>query len=248
MASSDHSGNNPGLPISPNGAGQPRPIGFWLAAGWLSAAIIAASLFVFALLGSYELIFGSLPDEATVEQDLILCIYIVIVVALVETVRHAGWRVKDYLALVIPTRRQIVLGIALGAVLPFVTAAIAMLGPVAPDAPAYFEYNKISAAGVLPLFWLNAVFIGPAAEEVIFRGFLYRAWSATRLGPSGAIALTAIVFGLGHLEYGWFGMAGIAVSGLIMGWLRWRSGSLVPSMLTHGVYNACAMIALALAD
>jgi hypothetical protein len=37
---------------------------------------------------------------------------------------------------------------------------------------------------------LAFVIIAPAAEEITFRGFLYRGWAASRLGVFGAILLT----------------------------------------------------------
>ncbi|HEX5212484.1 MAG TPA: CPBP family intramembrane glutamic endopeptidase [Pseudolabrys sp.] len=247
MTTFDQSGVNARPPMIP-GASGPRPIGFWLTICWLGAALAAALLFVFILLGSYEFIFGSLPSDTKVEQDLIPCTYIIVVIVLIEIVRHAGWSVRDYFALIAPTRQQMFLAVAAGVAFLLIDNIVGLLDPTPPDPMAYLYFDKALAEGLLPLLWLNIILFAPIAEEMVFRGFLYRGWSQTRLGPSATIVLTAILFGLIHIQYDWFGMASIAISGLIMGWLRWRSGSLVLPILAHATNNTIVATIVALAD
>jgi membrane protease YdiL (CAAX protease family) len=247
MTTFDQSGVNARPPMIP-GASGPRPIGFWLTICWLGAALAAALLFVFILLGSYEFIFGSLPSDMKVEQDLMPCIYIIVVVVLIEIVRHAGWSVKDYFALIAPTRRQMFLAVAAGVAFLLIDNIVGLLDPAPPDPMAYLYFDKALAEGLLPLLWLNIILVAPVAEEMVFRGFLYRGWAQTRLGPSATVVLTAIFFGLIHPQYGRFGVISLAISGLIMGWLRWRSGSLVLPILAHVTNNAVVAAVITFAN
>jgi membrane protease YdiL (CAAX protease family) len=205
-------------------------------------------LFVFVLLGSYEYIFGSLPSHTRIVEDLTPCISIVFIIVLIEKARHAGWSAKDYFALVTPTWPKIALAIAIGAAFPVIDNIVGALDPAPPDASAYFDYNSALAEGLLPLLWLNDIFVSVIAEEMTFRGFLYRGWSQTRLSHSGAIVLTALLFGLLHFQYDWFGMTSVGISGLLLGWLRWWSGSLVAPILAHAANNAIVTIIVASID
>jgi uncharacterized protein len=235
-------------PVVPTAVNGPRPFGFWPTIGWLSAAALAACLFVTALPGTYVLIFGALPSDVKVEQNLTFCVYVVLVVVLAETVRHAGWSVKDYFALTTPTWLQGAIAIAAGTAFIIIDNIVGALAPGPSDPIDYFEYNKAIAEGLVPLFWLNTVIAAPVAEEMIFRGFLYRGWSQTWLGPSGAIVLTAIVFGLGHFQYDIVSVGSITISGLLLGWLRRWSGSLVAPILAHAANNAIVTIIVASMD
>jgi membrane protease YdiL (CAAX protease family) len=226
----------------------PAPLGFWPTIGWLGAAVLAATLFGVALLKSYKLIFGALPADIHVGENLVLSTDVVLVVVLVEIVRSAGWSVKDYFALTVPTPPQVALAIATGATFIVIDNAVGAFAPDPPEPSDFLDYYKAVAEGVAHWFWLNLVFMAPVAEEMIFRGFPYRGWSQTPLGPRGAIVLTAIGFGLMHLQYDAFGIGSIMISGLLLGWLRQWSGSVVVPMLAHATSNAIIMFTLASID
>jgi membrane protease YdiL (CAAX protease family) len=58
--------------------------------------------------------------------------------------------------------------------------------------------------------------------------------------------LTAILFGAVHAQYSWLGILAVGVRALFYGWLRWRSDSIIPSMLSHATNNVAALISFAL--
>jgi membrane protease YdiL (CAAX protease family) len=101
--------------------------------------------------------------------------------------------------------------------------------------------------------WMTFVYfvVGAAIqEEIIFRGLLQttlaRQFPAT-LSFSGsslsyAAIIVALLFGLIHLEVNPITAAAAFVLGLFSGELRRRSGSLLPAMLVHAVFNAFAAI------
>ncbi|MGE5159713.1 MAG: lysostaphin resistance A-like protein [Gemmatimonas sp.] len=82
----------------------------------------------------------------------------------------------------------------------------------------------------------------PVSEELFARGFLYRGWSETALGPIGAIVLSSIVWTSLHLQYGPYFFAEVFTLGLWFGYLRYRSGSTWLTIVLHGLNNLGAVV------
>ena len=62
-------------------------------------------------------------------------------------------------------------------------------------------------------------------EEFFARGFLYRGWSESFLGSTGAIVLSSLVWTALHLQYDWFFLGEVFSIGLLLGYIRYRSHS-----------------------
>jgi membrane protease YdiL (CAAX protease family) len=84
------------------------------------------------------------------------------------------------------------------------------------------------------------VLIAPAAEELILRGALFTRLARTRLEVPGAIAVTAALFAIAHLQYGSGQMGLILVDGLFYGLARAKSGSVLVPLVCHMVGNTYA--------
>ncbi len=93
-------------------------------------------------------------------------------------------------------------------------------------------------------FWLvlfSMAIVPAICEELFFRGFLFRAFRAT-LSPWKTILSTALLFGSFHL----ISASGLTLSrlvpttimGVVLGWVCYRSGSVIPGILLHGLHNA----------
>lgn len=84
--------------------------------------------------------------------------------------------------------------------------------------------------------------LAPLAEEVVFRGAILR----TLLGIMSkknhwvAIMISAAIFGVVHANLAQFINA--LLMGLILGWMYYRTGSLVPGILLHWVNNTMAYV------
>ena len=84
--------------------------------------------------------------------------------------------------------------------------------------------------------------LAPLAEEVVFRGAILR----TLLGIMSkknhwvAIIISAALFGLAHFNAAQFINA--LLMGLLLGWMYYRTGSLVPGILLHWVNNTMAYV------
>lgn len=84
--------------------------------------------------------------------------------------------------------------------------------------------------------------IGPLFEELLLRGLLYG--SIRHMADEHtAVALTAGVFTLMHLQYSWTVMLLILPMGVVLGYARSRSGSIWVPVLLHMVNN---MLSIAL--
>ncbi len=86
----------------------------------------------------------------------------------------------------------------------------------------------------LPLALALVCVVGPIAEELVFRGFLFR-WLALLAGKGTALALTSILFGLMH---GLIYALPITLLGLYFGYLRQRSLGLAGPILAHMLHNS----------
>ncbi len=87
--------------------------------------------------------------------------------------------------------------------------------------------------------------LAPLVEELIFRGLLY-GWLAGRWGGGIAVIGSSLAFAAAHVELAHVIL--VLPLGLMFGWLRWRSGSLWPSLVAHMANNGLAVAAAALLD
>jgi len=79
----------------------------------------------------------------------------------------------------------------------------------------------------------------PPFEEVYFRGFLYPIL-ARHLGGAWAVGIVAVWFGIAHvgqLAGSWIGIPVVFTMGLLWTLMRHKTGSLVPSLVSHMTYN-----------
>jgi membrane protease YdiL (CAAX protease family) len=168
---------------------------------------------------------------------------------IVLAVRMAGARTDDYLALHRPRRNDLLLGLACIAILIPLGDLVTWLSgrdivhPFMVD--AYVTAREAGAVGVFALAGA-IVLAAPLTEEIGFRGFLYRGWAASPLGPTGAIVLTSAIWAVMHIQYEPFYIVHIFLLGLVFGWLRWRSGSTLLTILLHFLVNATALLETAL--
>ena len=95
------------------------------------------------------------------------------------------------------------------------------------------------------LFFL-AVVVAPISEEVAFRGFLFRGLSASWLGVSGTIVRNSAAWAAMHVQYDWLTLSQIFLIGLLLGWIRWASGSTLLTIRLHMLANLAASVQAAI--
>jgi len=82
----------------------------------------------------------------------------------------------------------------------------------------------------------------PIWEEIFARGVLYRGWSETFLRVPGAIVLSSLVWTLPHLQYDLYYLAEVFCIGLWFGYMRYRSGSTLLTIVIHGLNNLAVLV------
>jgi membrane protease YdiL (CAAX protease family) len=98
------------------------------------------------------------------------------------------------------------------------------------------------ADGALWVLVIAFCVAAPISEELFARGFLYRGWSETFLGPVGAILLSSMVWTALHLQYDWFFLGEVFSIGVLLGYLRYRFKSTWLTIFVHGVNNLAAVM------
>jgi ABC-2 type transport system permease protein/sodium transport system permease protein len=98
----------------------------------------------------------------------------------------------------------------------------------------------------LALVMLSLALVPAAVEELFFRGYLFGAMSRS-LRPRDAIIVTAVLFGLFHVLVTDLlvpeRLLPSTLLGLVLGWVRWRSGSVWPGMVLHACNNGAVLLA-----
>lgn len=90
---------------------------------------------------------------------------------------------------------------------------------------------------------LTIVLLAPVLEELVFRGYLFKAWRHSWLGASGTILLTSVLFVLLHTgQYSWIVMGQLFVFAVILGLAREKTGSVLTSWLLHMLNNLIAVV------
>ncbi|KSQ21620.1 CPBP family intramembrane metalloprotease [Pseudomonas aeruginosa] len=97
------------------------------------------------------------------------------------------------------------------------------------------------AAGLGAVVFASSVVVGPIVEEVIFRGFLFRApnWDRNTLSTLAVLTITSAIFSAAHTNYTQpTTFIIIFLTGLILGIARVASGGLLLPIALHMCANA----------
>jgi uncharacterized protein len=129
-------------------------------------------------------------------------------------------------------------GIAAAITTLFVPDLTSAAGEAADDLVA--GSNRLS----ITVFALLVMVGAPIVEEIFFRGLLFGALRKRGLGTVLTIVVSALVFSGFHFEPLRFFV--LLPTGLVLGWVRWKTGSTGASMVTHGLVNAPGALLLLL--
>jgi membrane protease YdiL (CAAX protease family) len=97
----------------------------------------------------------------------------------------------------------------------------------------YLKEEDIGTARVAWVF-INAVLLAPIFEEIYFRGYLFQKLKLV-LKPRETIILQGILFGIIHLSPVIY--ISHTAMGILFGYFRYRTKSLLPGMLAHALWN-----------
>lgn len=135
-------------------------------------------------------------------------------------------------------KRAIYYGIALVPAAFLLAAGIrALTGVEAPKSIgiAPKDMSWIAAGTIL----LYAGILVPIFEEIFFRGVLF-GWLRQKMSLPAAIMLSAGIFAVFHLRIDVMGPA--FLTGALLAWMYARSGSVLPCILLHQVFNTIQLV------
>jgi membrane protease YdiL (CAAX protease family) len=148
----------------------------------------------------------------------------------------------EYLALNWPSSGELLRALAIMAIVLLAEAfAVSVVGA---DETSLNPYVGVERAGGFLVFLIGGCIAAPVMEEFVVRGFMFRGWSQSFLGPVGSILLTSALWAMIHTQYDWFGRFLIFVTGLALGHFRWRSNSTWLTVMVHSTINICIFFAM----
>jgi uncharacterized protein len=160
------------------------------------------------------------------------------IITLVLATRLSGSDALAYLGLDIPRRRDI--AIAAAGLMAVILAADGITLALGKEMVPAFQlelHRTAQAEGTLPWLWLAILVAAPVGEELLFRGFMFRGLVHEPRDALPAILVLALIWSLLHVQYDWFGTAQVFLIGVLLGFVRWRSGSTTLVILLHMLLN-----------
>jgi membrane protease YdiL (CAAX protease family) len=166
-----------------------------------------------------------------------------VLAALWIAIRFSRTPFADYLALRWPSWTNLLIGVA--ALFVLVMGWDLLSRATGREVAPGFMGEVLKSARADGALWLLVIAFtvaAPITEEFFARGFLYRGWSESFLGPVGAIILSSVVWTALHLQYDWFFFGEVFSIGLLLGYLRYRSNSTWLTVIVHGLNNLAAVV------
>lgn len=110
-----------------------------------------------------------------------------------------------------------------------------------PDQAQINEFTSAVTGNARIVSFLALVVIPPIVEEILFRGFMFPAFTG-RVGIFLGALASSLLFGLAHLQAN----VGVytVVLGLLLCYMYKRTGSIIPGMALHMINNYVAFAAL----
>ena len=135
-----------------------------------------------------------------------------------------------------------IVSLAVAGVLAALTSAI--VGDFTSSAgDAATELSESAGRPVIIVFAFMLAFGAPLVEEIAFRGLVYAGLRKHGFAPWITIVISAVVFSLFHFEP--TRILVVAGVGLVLGFLRWRTGAMGASIVAHCVNNLPAAVLVA---
>lgn len=86
------------------------------------------------------------------------------------------------------------------------------------------------------------IVVAPVFEEMFFRGFMVTGLANSAAGPAGAVVISSMLWSGIHLQYDFYEVGVIFVIGIVLGWARVQSGSVLLAIGLHALVNLVSTI------
>jgi len=148
----------------------------------------------------------------------------------------------DYLGFRRTTVKVVLLSLAAFGVYFGFELLIEQLSGSSSDSSIGFNFYDTSTWPVL--VWAAVCIIGPLYEEMWVRGFMFAGFIRSSLAVTGTLVVTSLFWAVQHVQYDWTAIGMIFVFGLALGYMRWKSDSIWPSIIMHVVNNTIALASI----
>jgi membrane protease YdiL (CAAX protease family) len=195
----------------------------------------------------------SAPADATVmiaALPYVIGLSLVIAVMLIAVI--GGRQFRSYGFRSVPGKTvlfSLALGLGIGFALRWVARSFGI------EEPSVF--TGLTTWQIIAFMWVGA----PIQEEIIFRGLFQTTlekgiptvisvgrWRLSVAAIGGAVAFSLVHLGLSSVGASWGEVAFVAAGALLLGALagqfRWRTGSLVPGIVIHALFNVPGSVGL----
>ena len=206
---------------------------------WWVALIIAVTMVFLALYWA-----GLSDGLAFSISSLVIAIILIPLVLLYIYVDGSLDRIKEMLKFG-SVKRTLILILAIPIVVTIINFVLTVIYGIAwigifgePSTNTDLGTDWESSSIDIAFLFLSVAIVTPIAEELLFRGYILD--SIKRMhGDWPAIIGSALLFALVHFNL--FGMVPFIMGGVIYGWLRIKTGSLLPSIACHMMWNLMAL-------
>jgi len=160
-------------------------------------------------------------------------------------VKLRQYNASELFRLNIPPSEVLLLSIPLGISLGVLTDEIDRIIQIFLPTPEIFLQYIESLKADTPLDWILLIFgvvvIAAVSEEILFRGFLQV--SLEKKGDiTRAVILSSVTWTIIHVNPYW--AIQIFVTGVILGFIAWRTNSVYPSMIVHATNNFLSLMVI----
>jgi uncharacterized protein len=233
--------------------GPPRIWKFWGTSLW--GLLVFAAMFAgqFALVACFFIAKGPPFDadsmKAVASSGTVISLSVImglpaVLAVLWLAIRMSRTPFAEYLALRPTSRKNLLIGI--GALIVLVAGWDLLSRALGREIAPGFMVDVLKSAQADGALWLLVIAFSvaaPVTEELMVRGFLYRGWSESALGPAGGVILSSLVWTAMHAQYyDWFLFSEVLSIGLLLGTMRYRSNSTWLTIVMHGLNNLAATL------
>lgn len=214
----------------------------------LQATLVIIASYFFSLLLADLLLFPFMPDDpAKIEGSSLLKLGLVVgelglIILPLIFLKRKGFPIKEIFRWNPVDKNIVLIAIIIGLAMTIVGDELDRLINMvftAPDFLKQLELSlKINSTLDLILLFVGTVIIASLVEESVFRGFLQISLEKYQ-NVTKAVVYSSIFWALTHLVVFW--AIQIFLMGIVLGYLAWRTKSIIPSAICHAIYNGMAL-------